>query len=327
MFAGPVEEAWRMSLGMSRVLTVTTNPALDVAITVDALVPDHKLRATHVRREPGGGGVNVARVLARFGVDVQAAVAVGGAVGDELIRLIEADGVMATAIRIEGSTRESIAITDASDARQYRLVLPGPTIDDADAFGTTIAAAATSADWVVCSGSLAPGLPIDFHRGLSIAVSPAQLILDVSGAALGEAVRGDAFLIKPSRRELASLLSWTPATEDEIEIGAREVLARGSVENLVVSLGPSGALLVRDDGPTQWFRPPPVEVNSTVGAGDAMVAGIVSGLVDGLDVTGAVRRGIAAGSATASSPGTALCSASAALALAGSVTVMSGRRG
>ncbi len=308
---------------MSRVVTVTTNPALDVAFTVDALVPDHKLRASATRREPGGGGVNVARVLGRFGIPTDAVVAAGGSIGAEVVALLEAEDVQVTAITIDGSTRESISISDASDGRQYRVVFPGPTIADAQHFQAMVTAAAKPAEWVVASGSLAPGLPDDFYRVLGPALAPASLVLDVSGPALAEAVQGDAFLIKPSRRELASLLSWTPANSEEIEVGAREVLARGSVENLVVSLGPAGAALVRRNETTQWFRSPPVEVKSTVGAGDAMVAGIVSGLVDGCNVIEAVRRGVAAGSATVSSPGTALCTAAAALELSDMVTVAS----
>lgn len=298
------------SMGRTRVLTLTSNPAIDVALAVDALVPDHKLRARSASREAGGGGVNVARVLRRLGVNVDACVVAAGATGDELVTLIEAESVSTIAITVSGLTRESISITDSAGGRQYRIVVDGPIIDDPDGLSEAVVRAADGAGLVVLSGSQARGLPVGFSRSMAAGLGPERVIVDCSGDALAEVISGSAFLVKPSRRELASMLTWTPVTSGEIEIGAREVLARGQVEHLVVSLGPRGAMLVPREADTVWFTVPHVEVKSTVGAGDSMVAGIVSGLVDQLDVASAVRRGVAAGTATATSSGTALCDAS-----------------
>lgn len=288
------------------VLTVTVNPALDVAVAVEYLVPDHKLRAVDHRREPGGGGINVSRVLHRLGVDSRAWMAVGGATGDEVAELVEAEGIVPSVHRIDGVTRESIAITDAKRGQQYRIVLPGPTVDDPGDLIDEISELAAEADVVVLSGSLPPGVPDDLYASICQALEGATTVVDTKGSALAAVVAGTADVVKPSRRELASLVDWVPASEDEIVLAARRVLERGDVGALAVSLGQDGAVLVERSGDVTFFEPLDVEVQSTVGAGDSMVAGIVAGLSRGEAVVDAVRLGVAAGTAAVLTAGTEL---------------------
>lgn len=289
------------------VLTVTVNPALDVAMTVEYLVPDHKLRAIDHRREPGGGGINVSRVLHRLGVDSRAWMAAGGATGDELAALVEAEGITTSVHRIDGTTRESVAITDAKRGEQYRIVLPGPTVDDPEALIREVSDLAAAADVVVLSGSLPPGVPDDLYASMCEALEGTSTVVDTKGEALAAVVRGAAGVVKPSRRELAGLVDWVPATEDEIVLAARRVLERGAVAALAVSLGQDGAVLVERDGDVTFYEPLDVDVQSTVGAGDSMVAGIVAGLAAGDGLADAVRLGVAAGTAAVLTPGTELC--------------------
>lgn len=316
-----------MSSRVRPILTVTTNPALDVSVTVDELVPDDKLRATDSRREPGGGGVNVARVLARFGVDTRAVVAVGGAVGAELVDLVESEGIEVTQHRLGGVTRESISITASTPAQQYRIVTPGTEVDDPAALTARVVSAAADVDWVVLSGSLAPGLPADYLQQLTHALVDRRVVIDCSGAALASSLRGSCFLAKPSLNELASVVGRRPTTMDEIDSAAREVLDLGSVEHLVVSVGARGAVLVSRDAPSRWLRPPEVQLVSSVGSGDSMVAGMVASLAAGGDVLSAVRRGVAAGTATATTPGSALCDAEVTSGIERSVQVTEVERG
>lgn len=289
------------------VLTVTVNPALDIAATVEYLVPDHKMDTIDHRRDPGGGGVNVSRVLQRLGVPNRAWVAVGGAVGEELVTRIEQEGISTVAHRLDAGTRENLAISDAKSGHQYRIGFPGAAIDHPEQATAEIVDLAAGVDLVVMSGGLAPGLPDDFYASLCEVLDGPTTVVDAKGPALALVTDGRADVIKPSRRELASLVSWIPADFDEVELAARQVLARGAVGALAVSLGGDGAVLVERDGPTTWFDPPEVTVSSTVGAGDSMVAGIVAGLAAGADLAEATRRGVAAGTATATSPGTQLC--------------------
>lgn len=289
------------------VLTVTVNPALDVAVTVEYLVPDHKLRALDHRREPGGGGINVSRVLHRLGVDSRAWMAAGGATGDEVAGLVEAEGITTAVHRIDGTTRESVAITDAKRGAQYRIVLPGPTVVDPDDLIEEVSSLAATARVVVLSGSLPPGVPDDLYASMCDALEGTSTVVDTKGEALAAVVRGRAGVVKPSRRELAGLVDWVPATEDEIVLAARRVLERGEVAALAVSLGQDGAVLVERGGEVTFYEPLDVEVQSTVGAGDSMVAGIVAGLERGDDIVDAVRLGVAAGTAAVLTPGTELC--------------------
>lgn len=300
-----------------RVLAVTVNPALDVSMTVDHLVPEQKMRAYDPRREAGGGGVNVTRVLNRLGVAARALVVAGGSIGDELMGLLEAELDEVVRHPIPQSTRESVAVTEAATGRQYRLSVPGPTVPDPDQLERLILDQAVGAGLVVLSGGLAPGLPPDFYPRILARLDPATLTIVDCGAPALEAVASApgpdghpmVTLIKPSQRELADLAGWEPTTPDEIQRAASQVLARGAVGAVVASRGPSGAVLVTGDRPPCWFRPPPVRPVSAVGAGDSMVAGIAAALVAGQDLVAAVRQGVAAGTAAVLTPGSQLARA------------------
>ena len=294
------------------VLTVTVNPAVDVSIDVARMLPDHKLRADSWTREPGGGGVNVARVLQRFGVAVEAFVIVGGATGDELVTMVEADGVSVHRFDIAGPTRESIAVSETSTGRQYRIAAPGPSLDEVDELREAIVAAAAEVGLVVLSGSLCPGMPADFYATIIDELGPEVVtIVDTNGPPLRAVAASSPSIIKPSQRELGALVGWNPATSQDIERAALEVLDLGDVGAVVASRGPAGALLVRRGERPMWFHPPPVQPVSTVGAGDSMVAGIAASLAAGQSFTDAVRFGVAAGTAAVITPGSALCDVAA----------------
>ncbi len=290
------------------VLTVTLNPALDISLSVEQLVPDRKLRAGGSRREPGGGGVNVSRVLHRLDVPCVSLVVVGGAVGAELVARMRAEGLQVVDVPIDTDTRESFAITESATARQYRISVPGPVVSDVERVRDQILLALGSARIVVLSGSAPPGVPEDFV-GTTIEALPAgtTTIVDTSGPALAWVARHTDAIIKPSQRELAELVGWDPATPEQIEDAARQVIDLGRLRAVIASRGPSGALLATRDGSMRWFRPPAVRPVSTVGAGDSMVAGIAAALAAGQDLDDAVRLGVAAGTAAALTPGSELC--------------------
>ena len=233
--------------------------------------------------------------------------AVGGAVGDELLSLAADEGIDAVAHRIDDTTRESISVSDRKTGHQYRIVLPGPSITDHESMVAHIEALAAEADVVVLSGGLPPGVPADVYRTLCDDLEHVITVVDAKGDALARTVEGSADVVKPSRRELASLVSWIPADLAEVELAAHQVLDRGHVGALAVSLGGDGALLVERGGATTRYLAPEVAVVSTVGAGDSMVAGIVAGLAKGEPLVDATRLGVAAGSAATMTPGTDLC--------------------
>ena len=150
---------------MAKVVTFTPNPALDIATAVDEIVPTHKLRCGPVRRDPGGGGINVARVVHRLGGEAIAVYACGGGAGNELCDLLDREGLRHRPVRIAAHTRESFNVTEESSARQFRFVLPGEPLSEGECNACIAAALSLLAagDFFVASGSLPPGVADDFY--------------------------------------------------------------------------------------------------------------------------------------------------------------------
>lgn len=298
---------------MIAVLTLTVNPSIDLGATTQKVMPTRKLRCADVQRDPGGGGVNVARVICHLGGDCLALYTAGGSPGDLLRRLLEAEQVKGEAIPIAGDTREDFTVLEAASGEQYRFVLPGPTLDTAE----TDRLCQRLEDllrrhqprYVVASGSLPPGAPDDLYRTLGALVHAqgARYVVDSSGPALAAAVEGGGlFLIKPSLRELRELSRCSTADDSHWREAALDLVRRGRVAHVALTLGDAGAALVNADG---VFRAtaPAVQVASTIGAGDSFLGGMVWRLAEGDDPLTAFRFGVAAGTAAVMNAGTAHC--------------------
>ncbi len=294
---------------MAGIVTVTMNPALDIATATDRVVPTHKLRCEAPRYDPGGGGINVARAVHALGGDALAIFPAGGSAGEMIRHLLRREGVAHQAVAIAGFTRESLAVEERQSGKQYRFLLPGPQIgpDDQERCLDALAAAAPSAEFIVASGSLPPGVPDDFYGRVGKLANEhgKRLVLDTSGAALKQVGHG-VYLLKPSLRELEGLTGRQIRGAREELAAARQLVDEGCSEIVVLSLGTGGALLVTAE---QQERFPAIAVpaKSTVGAGDSMLAGIVLSLTRGLPIREAVRFGTAAGAAALLGSGTQLC--------------------
>lgn len=296
----------------SRVLTLTMNPALDKSSAVEQVVADRKLRCDEPKWDPGGGGLNVSRVLRRFGVDSRAIYPAGGPAGELLARLLDEEGIEQLRIPIAEWTRENLTVLERSSARQFRFGLPGPKLSEEE-WRRCLAAAESelpTSSFIVAGGSLPPGVPPDFFAQLArvVRAAGARLILDTSGEALRRALEVGVYLIKPNLREFAALFPDEDLLDVGLQSAAQGLVEAGATEAVVVSLGASGALLA-SAGNSVRFAAPSVPIASRVGAGDSMVAGIVYGLVRGDSFAEAVRFGVAAGSAAVTTPGTDLCRA------------------
>ncbi|MGE5271202.1 MAG: 1-phosphofructokinase family hexose kinase [Thiohalocapsa sp.] len=294
---------------MRSIVTLTMNPALDVATATQTITPSIKLRCEAPRYDPGGGGINVARAVHRLGGEALAVFPAGGASGQMIQALLAEEHVPQIGVPVTAVTRQSLAVSERDSGRQYRFVLPGPplAVADCERVLAALAAHAEGAAFVVASGSLPPGVPADFYaRVARLAQScDARFALDASGAALSEA-RGPIYLIKASRRELEQLHGAAVESENAQEEAAMAVIAQRRCEVLVVSLGAEGALLASADG-VRRFAAPGVPAVSSIGAGDAMLAAILLALVRGWTLVEAVRFGVAAGTASLLQPGTELC--------------------
>ena len=291
------------------IVTLCMNPALDITTSTPVVRPTDKLRCTAARYDPGGGGINVAHVAAVLGAQSLAVFPAGGPAGELVNDLLVAEGLAVQRIPVGGSTRESFTVNESSTSAQYRFVLPGPelTVSEQAECLLELRRAAAAAAVVVASGSLPPGVPVDFYQQVATACEDleAKFLLDTSGGGLTH-VNSGVFLLKPSLRELRECVGRDLDDEAEQLAAARELVDRGAAQCVLVSLGAKGALLATEAG-AHRFDPVDVPPGSGVGAGDAMVAGVAVGLIRGWPLTEAVRLGVAAGAAMLLTPGTAPC--------------------
>lgn len=282
------------------ILTVTLNTALDITYRVRALRPHSSHRVSEVTERPGGKGLNVARVLAALGHQVTVTGFAGGATGRVVQeRLTATPGVVDALVPVAGATRRTIAVVDDHSGDTTQLNEPGPTVTAAEwsAFQEAYEDLLTSAAAVALCGSLPPGVPVGAYAGLVRAAKAAEVpvLLDTSGEALRRGVAARPDLIKPNADELAELTgSHEPlrATQDARRRGARAVVA---------SLGTSGLLAVTPEG--RWRATPPASLRGNpTGAGDAAVAGLLSGLVEKLPWPDRLTRATALSTASVVAP-------------------------
>jgi 6-phosphofructokinase 2 len=296
---------------MKPIVTLTINPTIDLATFVAEVTPEHKLRCEPERRDPGGGGLNVARVIRELGGESLALYPRGGPTGELMERLLEQKGLRRWSITISGHTRENFTVAEKKSGREFRFIMPGPTLSEGEwqACLESLSTVAADAEYIVASGSLAPGVPVDFYARVARVARKqnARLVLDTSGEPLRVALEEGVFFAKPNRKEFRDMVGAQVDEPAALAAAARSFLERGRVEVLVVSMGADGALLTTREG---QFRavPPPVTTASSVGAGDSFVGGMTLGLARGLPPLEAFRWGIAAGTAALLSQGTDLCS-------------------
>ena len=293
-----------------QVVTLTMNPSLDKSTETERVDPDRKLRCGPITREPGGGGINVSRVVHRLGHPTVAVYPSGGSMGEDLNRLMAEESAHTRTVPVGPSIRESLMVMETASRAQYRFSFPGPTLDDSEVKACLDVVCELAADRrvVVLSGSLPPGVPAGLYREIAEALSSddCMIVVDTSGQPLKEAVEGPVFLIKPNLGEFEELMEASLPNDEAIADAARDLVRRTALEHLVVSLGAGGAVVVSGER-FERISSPTVPIRSRVGAGDSAVGGIAYGLARGMTVGRSARVGVAAGAATVMSPGTSLC--------------------
>lgn len=277
------------------VRTLTLNPSIDVSSDTEKVEPERKVRTMNERIDPGGGGINVARVLQRLGTSVEALFLAGGASGRALDELLGRAGLDRRLVPIADDTRTSLTVHERSTGNEYRFVPEGPTISAQEIESCCEAISAAECDYLVASGSLPPGIPDDFYAtvGTRVRDSGARLVLDTSGPELTAALAaGGIYLLKSSVEELDLA-------------AAGEIVRAGQAEQVALTMGRDGALLI---GAEESYFLPSVETDpvSTVGAGDSFLAGMTYGLATRLAPRDAFRIAVAAGAAATLSKGTDL---------------------
>ncbi|MEU8242883.1 1-phosphofructokinase family hexose kinase [Actinoplanes missouriensis] len=288
-------------LNPGTVLTVTLNPSVDRALEVDALIRGEVLRAADSHIDPGGKGVNVSRALLANGIRSTAVVPAGGAEGEQLVDLLKGEGVDMLAVPITGRTRSNITLAEP-DGTVTKINEAGPTLSDTEfaQVSDAVLAAAGTADWVVICGSLPPGPTVAAFTDLCerLVKSGVRLAVDSSGPALLAGVAAGAALVKPNREELAEATGTGLVTLGDV-IRACGRLREAGAGTVLASLGAEGAVLVDAAGVIAGVSPVSVP-RSTVGAGDALLAGF---LAAGASGEAALVEGLAWGAAAVSLPG------------------------
>ena len=281
---------------MPRVFTITLNPAIDQTVRIDQLVPGEVHRAQGQQSEAGGKGVGVAAVLAALGVPVTASGWLGADNAGVFETTFAAKGIDDAMVRVAGSTRTNIKLADASRGDSTDINLPGlaltpEALQDAEAaLLTGLQQRVQPGDWCELAGSLPPGATPEVWLRLARALSAsgAHIAIDTGGAVLLQLLRQlrqlreltiPVALVKPNRAELEELAGRALPTLADVA-DAASALCAGGVQRAVVSLGGEGAIIVSAEG--RWFASAPrVSVATTVGAGDALVAGTLAALAQG----------------------------------------------
>ena len=308
---------------MTDVLTLTMNPALDVLTTYDKVESTHKMRCGPTLKHPGGGGVNVARVLHRLGTSCIAVYPAGGIIGQRHHELLRAEKVRSHIVPIAQETRESFSVHELSSGQDFRFVLPGPTMSALECQTCfDFVAAHLPKQFLVLSGGLAPGVPSDFYARLT-QLAKAQglkVVLDTTGPALNAALQEGVYVFKPSLRELRDLTDQSLPDEASWTSAAQRLIQSHQTEVVALSLGDQGAMLITA---TRAWRAQSlqVDVQTTIGAGDSFVAALVWALNQGETWLQAFRYAMAAGAAALLKPGTALSQADDIQRLASAVQI------
>ncbi|MEY4435661.1 MAG: hypothetical protein RL175_616 [Pseudomonadota bacterium] len=300
-----------LALRMTDILTLTINPALDVVTDIDQVSDTHKMRCNTPIKHPGGGGVNVARVLHRLGAHCEAVYLAGGVTGARHHQLMQAEKVPCRVLPIAEETRENFSVHENTSGHDFRFVLPGPHVSVAEYEGLfKDVAQHLPKQLLVISGGLAPGVPDDFYARLATLAKQqgVRVVLDTNGPALKQALQVGVYLFKPSLRELRDLTGLALPDADSQVAAARQLIQQGQAEIVAVSLGGDGAMVISAD--QAWHAQAiAVDVRTTIGAGDSFVAGMVWSLGRDDNLLKAFQYGMSAGAAALLAPGTSLSQA------------------
>ena len=205
---------------MLSIVTLTMNPAVDESTSVPYVLSDRKLRCQAPTYEPGGGGINVARAIQKLGGAALACFPVAGPAGELLKRLLDAEGLRYTPMPVNGWTRENLNVLEEVSGRQFRFCMPGATLGDHEwpIFLDWVRQLRPAPDFLVASGSLPPGVPVDFYARLAAVgrQTGSRVVLDTSGAPLARAVEEGVYLLKPSLQEFHALMGEHEGDESHL---------------------------------------------------------------------------------------------------------------
>jgi 6-phosphofructokinase 2 len=292
---------------MTKIATLTINPAVDKNTKCEGLMAEHKIRCEQPVYDAGGGGINVSKAIKRLGGESTAFFPAGGPIGDLLRSLVDKEGVDFETIASKAWTRENFIAVDTATNAQYRFGMPSPELTMEEFEEILAKVKIQNPEILVVSGSLPENLSTIIFKRISevFKEKKPKIIVDTSGEALKHALENGAYLIKPNHKELAKLLGLEKIEPNQVERAAKVLIEKYRCEIVVVSMGPDGAMLFNKES-TNFVAAPKVEKKSTVGAGDSMVGGMVWALSQSLPLKDVLKWGVACGSAATMNEGTQL---------------------
>ena len=288
------------------IFTVTLNPAIDKTVVIPNFRVDTVNRIGDMRIDVGGKGINVSKCLRNLGLDSQAAAFLGGAAGEESLRLLKEANVTPLVVNVPGTTRTNLKIIDPELHQNTDINEPGPQVNEdlMNQLRDAIAEKMQPGDVVILAGSLPKGATISTYRDWTefFRAKGAKVFLDADGESLRLGLEAAPYMAKPNNEELSRLLGKPLETQEELIEAGRELLKKG-VEDVVISMGGDGALFVTKEKVIR-ANPLRVPVRSTVGAGDSMVAALAYGYDQKLPREQTIKLSIAISAASVMCDGT-----------------------
>lgn len=279
------------------ILTITLNPALDKVYSIDDFNNNNVYRTKKMTETAGGKGLNVARVAKLLDEDVAATGFLGGHIGNFIKNEVLYLDIEEQFVEVEGNTRMCINITDQKNNTTTEILEEGPEINDKQikVFLNKYKFLIEKADIVTASGSLPPGLPVNFYKILSeySKENKTKFLLDTSGEFLQKGIEGKPYLVKPNEEEINSLFYIEEANKENYK-KALTYLKNNDIKIPIISVGEKGCYaLVEND--VYHFIPPKVKTINTVGSGDAFMAGCAIGLKNEYNILNTIKLGMACG--------------------------------
>jgi tagatose 6-phosphate kinase len=283
------------------ILTVTLNPTVDKSYYIDKLLPGEVIRVNKISQTAGGKGINVAKIAKLLGNKVAATGFLGGNTGQYVHSFLLKAGIISEFIDVDEDTRTCVNVNDDERNDQTILLEPGSFIDahKQEEFVDYYKKLLESCKAVVLGGSLPPGIENTYYpRLINIAKEAGKIVvLDTSGETLRAGINACPTMIKPNRDEISAYLGRNVKSIVETIAAAKEIHANGT-DIVIVSLGKDGAVFAMNNKVYRGTTPD-IKIVNTVGCGDSLVAGFVTGLINNYDILDTIKLGMAVSTANA----------------------------
>lgn len=289
------------------IVTLSLNPAVDLAYRVKQLLNDHKCSSDASRYDPGGNGVNVSRAFKLLGIEAYTCCVLAGESGEMLRSLLDKQVDHIEALDVPGNTRINCTIHQLRPPDEFTVAGIGPELSSEHVLQINERFLELSKNGLgILTGSLPPSVDSSIYTtlGKKLQENNAKVVIDAKSRILADSLNIKPFLIKPNKHELELLAGKTLPSVSALAQRTRELQQQG-VENICVSLGNEGAIFTNKDN--SYYSPAPrIHPVCSIGAGDAMLAGIIVALIEGRTAEDVLRLGIACGTSTTAQPGTVL---------------------